>query len=1146
MHPTTFRLGPTPIHQLRQTTTALARILLLLICAAVAQAVPVARAETPDNSGFEVVSGSFAASWTKTNNTGYVTLNTAAANARAGNNSIKIDDTSASDSGGARSNPLAITPGHRYIASVKCRLDSGTVASLYLEYRNDAGTLLSGQSYHADCQPVTGAWQAITVIPEDPTTKAVLAAPSGATNVTLLVYSPQAQQGVVYFDNVTLSDVTNATVPNDSFETLSGGFPTNWTKPYANGYESSTTTRAYVGSRSLKIDDPSSSGTGGVRSDPVPVIAGRKYLGAVKCYLESGTQAALYLEYWNREGTKMLSYSTTVSGTGVWQDIVVTPEEPVSREQIVAPYGASHLTLLIYSPQAHVGVAYFDHAQVLVDNLEFATAGVTIANAGFESADGTGFPLEWTRYAANGYESGSAAKFYAGTRSVRINDPSTTAAGGVESKMFPVIEGKSYTASLRYFIESASTSSQFRLYVRYFDNEADLTPRSYTPDEYLGSTYLGLATRGSWQGATYDFTPPFLAKYASLLIYSTAAGNGDGYFDAFGIAAKANGLSNGGFEDVGLGGYPHSWAGYNNTANVTTAASTARFSEIAHSLKIVDTSAAEGGGARSNRITAVTAGKAYTASAMYYLESGSLDLYLEFWDASDTRIAVTTATVSTTGSWQPVAVTATAPAGTTYATLLIYSSQAGTCVGYADAATFESEVVAAGGQRQLFIDDYVIKTLGGVTKVFNPGTIANGGNPLLEKSEAWESNYLICYGSLVYDPVAANYRLYYSTNGNTCYAVSSDGETGWTKPNLGVFNYGGNTANNIVADTASSPTESNIGLGIVRNPNESNPAKLYRAFGKWKFDTSDPGARPAWYKMYASADGKTFSTVLDAVNGWDVGTMAYDTGNARFVASAKYYDNLRRVHRMTTSTNGDTWSVPVRNESVADAVDAAGHIEADSYGLGWYPYEGVYIGFNWVFHIDSGYDAAPGGQVGLVTPQLVLSRDLAEAWYRPTRAALIPRGAGGTWNDGVYYTASNAVTKGDKVLLYFSAADAAHGQGGISKIGLATWRLDGFASLNSTATEGTVLTKKMTFSGTSLRLNVDSAGAGNYVKVELLDSAGAAISGFAKADSATINTDNTNVTVTWNGNSSLAALAGQTIQLRFHCKNARLYAFQFQ
>jgi hypothetical protein len=658
------------------------------------------RAETPDNSGFEVVSGSFAASWTKTNNTAYVTLNTSSANARAGNNSIKINDTSASDSGGARSNPLAITPGHRYIASVKCRLDSGTTASLYLEYRDNSGTLISGGSYHADCQPVIGEWQTITVIPEDPTTKAPLAAPAGATNVTLLVYSPQAQQGVVYFDNVILSDIANVAVPNASFETLSGGFPTNWTKLYANNYESSSTTRAYVGTRSLKINDTSASLNGGVRSDPVPVIAGRKYIATIKTYLESGTEAALYLEYWNREGTKMLTYATSVTGTGAWKDITVTPEEPSARQQIVAPYGASYLTLLVYSPQTQVGVAYFDNAQVLVDNIDFATAGVTIANADMENVDGSGFPLEWSRYSGNGFESGSTTRAYAGTRSVRINDTSTTATGGVESKMFPVIEGKSYVANLRYFIESASTGSQFRAYIRYFDNETDLTPRSYTPDEYVTASYADLTTRGSWQLATINFTPPFLAKYASVLLYSTTTGNGDGYFDSVSVAAKSNVLSNGSFEDLALSGYPHSWTSYANSANITTAASTTRFSDIAHSLKIVNSTAAEGGGARSNRITSVTPGEAYTASARYYLESGTLDLYLEFWDASNARIGVSSTTMSTLNSWQPISVTATAPTGTTYATVLIYSSQDGTCTGYADAVTFESDVVNVANRRQ--------------------------------------------------------------------------------------------------------------------------------------------------------------------------------------------------------------------------------------------------------------------------------------------------------------------------------------------------------------------------------------------------------------------------------------------------------------
>ncbi len=51
--------------------------------------------------------------------------------------------------------------------------------------------------------------------------------------------------------------------------------------------------------------------------------------------------------------------------------------------------------------------------------------------------------------------------------------------------------------------------------------------------------------------------------------------------------------------------------------------------------------------------------------------------------------------------------------------------------------------------------------------------------------------------------------------------------------------------------------------------------------------------------------------------------------------------------------------------------------------------------------------------------------------------------------------------------------------------------------------------------------------------------------GCARHDSATINANNTKVTVTGRS-SNLASLAGRTLPIRFYGKNAKFYAFQFQ
>ena len=1120
--------------------------------------ISVARAANVLNSSFETVDGTgFPTNWTKAYANGYESGSTVTHYTSGGTRCLRINDTSSSLNGGVRSDPVAVIPGRKYMADIKCWIGTGTTATLYLEYRDSAGTLISssGQSISA-ISPVD--WQTITVVPEDPTTKAVMAAPANAATVTLLAYSPVTQNGIIYFDCAVLKEISEVPVANSSFETLDGGgFPTNWTKAYPNGYESSSTTQAYVGSRSLKINDTSASLGGGVRSDPIPVIQGRQYMANVKCFIASGTKATVYLEYWTAEGTQMLIYGTDVTGTGAWQDVTVIPEEHVSNLRTEAPYGASYATIMLYSPVAQLGTCYFDNARMLVDNIDFATSGVTIANPGFENVDGGGFPLEWTKYGTSGFESGSTLTVDAGSRSLKIADTSATANAGVLSKKFSVIEGKSYTATVRANVSSGT----FQLYVQYFDNECDYDPKSYTPDEYLGADSVTISGSG-WQTATLNFNPPFLAMYAAVLLYSTQGNTGTAYFDTVTIAAKAKIASNGNFEDWDLNGYPHSWSSYLPSASVVSSGSTTRFSDIARSLKIVDSSGSVEGGAQSNWITNVTAGQSYTATTKAYVESGTGTLTLQYFNSSYALLSSPSpATISTTGSWQTATVSGTAPANTAYARILLSSTVANTGTAYYDQVSFSNDVVAVTNRRQLFIDEYVVKTTSNITKTVNPGTktgvrlepTGTGGST----GTSWEGDYTAFYGNTVlYDsaePSANKYKMYYYSPAvyYTGLATSSDGYN-WTRPlNLGLFNYGGNTNNNILVintqDGPGAPVITNwpsLAGAVVIDPNEPDPNKRWKNFGRCYRDN----ATYDWhYQIYTSSNGRQFANYTDTLKGFDVSTMTYDTINAQCVAMVKYYDSTHRAHRIATSSNGFTWTVGVRNESLSDMVDLQGGFQAaDCYGIGWDPYEGTYIGFDWMFHIRSGLGDAPGAQVGPVEPHLVFSRDLAEAWYRVSRTPIIPLGSDGIV-DKVIYTGSNPVlTVGNEVYVYYSSFNNEHNLPVTAgKIKMIKWRLDGFVSMDSGATEGTILTKQMTYTGGALKLNLNSSGAGNYVKAELINSAGTVITGYSAANSAVMNTDNTNLTVTWGGSSTLPT-AGTVVQVKLYCKNAKVYALQFQ
>ena len=65
------------------------------------------------------------------------------------------------------------------------------------------------------------------------------------------------------------------------------------------------------------------------------------------------------------------------------------------------------------------------------------------------------------------------------------------------------------------------------------------------------------------------------------------------------------------------------------------------------------------------------------------------------------------------------------------------------------------------------------------------------------------------------------------------------------------------------------------------------------------------------------------------------------------------------------------------------------------------------------------------------------------------------------------------------------------------------------------------------------------------LSVEILDRAGTTIEPFSAERCDTFTGDELRHTLTWNGSPDVTALAGETVALRLHQRNAALYAFQF-
>lgn len=179
---------------------------------------------------------------------------------------------------------------------------------------------------------------------------------------------------------------------------------------------------------------------------------------------------------------------------------------------------------------------------------------------------------------------------------------------------------------------------------------------------------------------------------------------------------------------------------------------------------------------------------------------------------------------------------------------------------------------------------------------------------------------------------------------------------------------------------------------------------------------------------------------------------------------------------------------------------------------------------------------------------LMASRD-GVCFNRWNEAFLRPGiGRPGSWQYGQHYIAWNMVETESALpgapneLSLYATEDHWHGQGG--KLRRYTLRLDGFVSINASSRGGEFLSRPITFTGSKLTINFATSAAGG-VRVEIQDTEGEPIDGFALAECPEQFGDSIDHTVTWENGSDVSLLSGTAVRLRFVLKDADLYALKF-
>lgn len=490
----------------------------------------------------------------------------------------------------------------------------------------------------------------------------------------------------------------------------------------------------------------------------------------------------------------------------------------------------------------------------------------------------------------------------------------------------------------------------------------------------------------------------------------------------------------------------------------------------------------------------------------------------------------------------------------------------------AEAETLGQTARDIGSRRQLFIDDYLIASMENLKRSFHAAE--KHGPPVMVPEHPWEGvgtapwPSVYVFGDVIWDDEQQIYRMWYTTATKdskgqhaTLYATSEDGIR-WHKPqDLGIVEYEGSSANNILIQNCTPET-------VLKREDEPDPEKRYQLFTydrnvnayAWRFSPDGlhwgkPVPVPVFRGMYDMANvayDKTKKSYVLAIKERHSGTYRHP------VLGKHPGVNFRRWY-MTTSEDTHNWTPRVDMLGDFDEIDKTLYMEGEgcamlnTYGVSLYAYHGVYLGIQWMFRITdtAGFWNCHGGPMD---GRLLFSRDWSKPLQIPSREFIVPRGRKGEWDWGMICGIANRPVKnptGDQWWYYYGGWDGGHGTSKRKAcIGIAKFRVDGFASIDTFGTEGALRTPSLKFAGTKLNLNIDAtgqdtSGTKNYVKAELLDEGGHAIEGYSHSDCDPIHANSVDHVVTWKGNSDVSQLAGRVIRVKIYMKGAELYALQF-
>lgn len=449
-----------------------------------------------------------------------------------------------------------------------------------------------------------------------------------------------------------------------------------------------------------------------------------------------------------------------------------------------------------------------------------------------------------------------------------------------------------------------------------------------------------------------------------------------------------------------------------------------------------------------------------------------------------------------------------------------------------------------GTRRELFVDHFLIEKLDGAELRLQ---VPRDEGSVLAFDKPWEGAFC-AYVTILKD--GDKYRAYYRGNPQagadgsaqevTCYAESADGRT-WTRPSLGLFVVGGAKENSVIlADAA--PLSHNF-CPMIDGRSGVPAAERYKALA----GTSKTGLIP-----FVSGDGTRWKKLRDepVITGG-----AFDSQNVPLWSEAEqkyvcyfrvFKDGIRRIAR-TTSDDFLTWSQSELMEYGDQPVEHLYTNQTSPYFRAPHVYVAIAARFMPGRKVITAEQAkeigVDPGYFGDCSDGIFMTTRGGNRYERTFMDGFVRPGVGlENWVSRTNYPALNVVETGPAEMSFYVNQNYGQPTAHLRRYSL---RTDGFVALHADYGGGEIITRPFTFGGKQLEINFATSAAGS-VKVELQDTAGKPIEGYALADCQEQIGNEIDRVVRWGESADVGKLAGEAIRLRLVLKDADVFSFRFR